>query len=503
MFVRIIVFVVAFIVSSTSFSQETFEIKTQISIDNSLKGQFHSEGRLLLFISEQASPEPRQQTWPRYQNYIYAINMVSWDGSTYTFKEEESLSRSMPMMLDQFPAGKYYVQAMYDQDTISSEIDAEGNLYSFMKEVDLTEDMTLNLILTESIAAEKPESTQWIKYITMKSDTLSTWWGHTMEVHFAVLLPSGFYQAMDKKYAVRYNIGGYGSRYTRAGRLMSSSSFKDWWMSDESPDIINVFLDGEGPYGDCYQMNSDNSGPYGEVLIQEIIPYVEENFRARSNPDYRFLDGCSTGGWVSLALQLFYPETFNGTFSYSPDPVTFDHMQLIDLYEDENAFYNASGYERPSMRNTWGDPVFSIKKEIQFENVLAKTGTFNTSRGQWGAWNALYSPKGENGYPVMIFDPFTGEIDKNVAKSWEKYDLKKHLERNWSELGPKLEGKIWVWMGDMDEFYLNNALRSFDQFIQNSTNPKSDAVIKFSPMQGHCDQFNHRQVLEMMAGKMK
>src|SRR5690606_36917106 len=115
-------------------------------------------------------------------------------------------------------------------------------------------------------------------------------------------------------------------------------------------------------------------------------------------------------------------------------------------------------YLRPSKRDIYGEPEFSIRKEVLSENVEGYSNSYVTSGGQWGAWNALYSPKGEDGLPKPIFDPITGKIDKQVAEHWKKYDLLEYVKANWAELGPKVQGKIHVWMGDMDNYYLNNSL---------------------------------------------
>ncbi len=325
-----------------------------------------------------------------------------------------------------------------------------------------------------------------------------------MRLKAAVLLPADFEKNVSKKYPVRYNIAGYGGRYTRANRFVRwDKEFLDWWQSDKSPRIINVFLDGEGPFGDCYQLNSENSGPYGTALIEELIPYIEKNYRGAGTPESRFLDGCSTGGWVSLALQLFYPDFFNGCFSYSPDPVDFENCQLINIYEDENAFVNEHGYLRPLTREISGEPVISQKDFIQHENVLGWNDTYTTSGGQFSAFNALYSPKGTDGLPEPLFDPYSGKINPEVAEHWQKYDLKKYVEENWETLGPKIEGKIWIWMGDMDNFYLNPALRAFDEMIKKQKNPVADAQIIFSPMKGHCTEYNHIDVLNKIKEKLE
>ena len=219
-------------------------------------------------------------------------------------------------------------------------------------------------------------------------------------------------------------------------------------------------------------------------------------------PESRFVDGCSTGGWVSLALQLFYPDFFEGCFSYSPDQVDFENCQLINIYKDENVFYNEHGYLRPIVRDVTGEPVVSQKDFIQFENVLGTSDTYLNSGGQFSAFTALFSPKGDDGLPKPMFDPITGLIDREVAEQWRKYDLKYYVEKNWETLGPKIQGKIWVWTGDMDSFYLNPAVRSFDKMLKRMDNPKSDASVNFSPMKGHCAEYNFKKVILQIADRL-
>jgi len=216
----------------------------------------------------------------------------------------------------------------------------------------------------------------------------------------------------------------------------------------------------------------------------------------------RFLAGASTGGWVALGLQIFYPDFFNGTWSYSPDPVEFEHYGLIDIYHDESAFYSRYGYLQPESRTIYGDMKWTMKECIEEENALGKTGNYLISGGQFGAYNAVFGPKGKDGLPSLMFDPVTGKIDHTIASQWEKYDLKKVLEKNWTTLGPKLQGKIWIWTGDMDGLFSNVATRFLKMYLDKTENPKSDAKISFTPMAGHCQEWSDKAVLMMIAEKV-
>ena len=359
--------------------------------------------------------------------------------------------------------------------------------------------MTVNI--SKAIPPHKVVEHELTRVIDMKSDLLSAFWGKPMNVKASILLPKDYDSS--RAYPIRYNVAGYGGRYYRLNNLVSNENFMSWWQSVDAPEIINVFLDGEGPFGDSYQMDSDNSGPYGESLINELIPHIESKYRGTSDAKTRFVDGCSTGGWVSLGLQLYYPDDFNGVFSYSPDAIEFTNYQLINIYEDENAYTNEFGYPRPVMRSVMGEPMLMLREFLQYENVLGSSNSYVNSGGQFSAHNALYSPKGKNGLPQAIFDPLTGDIDPEVAEYWKKFDFKVYAEENWEELGPKVAGKIYVWMGDMDHFYLNPATRVFDDFLKSTENPKSDAVIEFSSMEGHCSQYSNKKVLMQMAERLE
>ena len=401
------------------------------------------------------------------------------------------------------PEGQYQIQLLWDQDNTESSINAPNNIYSKVLEIKIDHSLEVQISLSEMIGQREIVQHDLVREINYKSDTLSKWWGEQVIVNASVLLPSRYKENRNRAYPICYNISGYGGRHTRINNLINDEDFMDWWVSDEAPQLLIVFLDGEGPFGDSYQLDSDNNGPFGYNLINELIPYIESKYRGGNTPETRFTYGCSTGGWVSLALQLFYPDVFNGCYSYSPDPVDFQHLILTNIYKDKNAFINEYGFLQPVIRTGSGKPVVSMKDWIQFENVISSSNTYFNSGRQLGAYSAVFGPKGENGLPEPLFDPITGKIDTDIAESWANYDLKLYCEKNWKDLGPKLKGKIYIWMGDMDSFYLNFATRSIDQFLKSTVNPKSDAIVEFSPMDRHCTQFSHRTVLEKVEAKLK
>ena len=489
----------------TLLSQDnSFGLNVKISVPEENRSSFIPSGRLFLFLNQDPRGEPRRQTWPDKSNIIFAKNISDWNANEILeINDSEGWVKTPDWSLDNIPGGVYYLQMLWDQDTEESRINAPGTIYSVKQKITLNTTIDTEVVLERIIPERKVAEHDLVRKIQLKSDTLSKWWGKPVNIKASILLPGNYGNNPDQAYPIRYNVAGYGGRYTRVNELVYNVSFMNWWQSDDAPRIINVFLDGEGPFGDSYQMDSDNSGPYGYSLINELIPYIEGEFRGTDTPDTRFVDGCSTGGWVSLGLQLYYPDVFNGAFSYSPDAIEFENYQLINIYKDKNAYINEFGYLRPVVRDVDGEPIMSVKEFIHYENVLGSSNTYLNSGGQFSAHIALYSPKGNKGLPRPLFDPFTGEIDTLVADSWKKYDFKIHAEENWTTLGPKLQGKIYIWMGDMDHFYLNLATRAFDDFLKTTTNPVSDAEVIFSPTEGHCSQYSHRAVLEKIMERIE
>jgi S-formylglutathione hydrolase FrmB len=251
-------------------------------------------------------------------------------------------------------------------------------------------------------------------------------------------------------------------------------------------------------------VNSVNDGPYGDAIMTELLPYVEQHFRIIRQPYARVLTGGSTGGWESLALQVYHPDFFAGTWTFFPDPVDFTRYQMVDIYADNSAF-EAPGYgppapERPMQRTTEGQVLMTMRQMSQLEEVL---GSHGRSGQQFEAWEAVYGPVGPDGYPRPLWDKTTGRVDPQVANYMRDhgYDLRYYLEQNWSKIGPQLVGKLHLYCGDMDSFYLNLAVYRLEDFLKQTTNPAYGGSFEYGrPMKGHgWHPMNQAQLLKIMA----
>ncbi len=329
--------------------------------------------------------------------------------------------------------------------------------------------------------------TRFLKHIRIQSSLLSRFWGRPIFIGANVLLPKGYDEHPDVHYPVYYNQGHF--PHGSVGRFSEdpgNGAFRIW-NEDDLPRFIQVTVEHACPYyDDSYGVNSDNVGPNGDAITRELIPAVEKTFRAVGEPWARVLSGGSTGGWIALAMQAFYPDFFGGVWSFCPDPVDFRKYQVVNLYEDSNAYYIEHEWNRVPRggeRDTSGNLIYTQEQENLYEEAI---GDRFRSGGQWAAWNAVFAPVAEDGYPKPLWDPITGRINRDVVEwAGERYDLRRYLEKNWPAIGPKLSGKIHVYVGRMDNFYLNEACYLLQESLERMANPPYGGEFQFGDRGGH------------------
>ena len=186
-------------------------------------------------------------------------------------------------------------------------------------------------------------------------------------------------------------------------------------------------------------------------------------------------------------MQVFYPNEYNGCFAACPDPIDFRAYTVVDIYKDDNAYYTEGPFKqtlRAGIRDGKGHLKAYLKDMNRREYIL---GNKSRSGDQWDIWQAVYSPVGSDGYPKPIWNKLTGKIDREVANYWkENYDLRYIMERDWDQIGHNLEGKIHIYCGDMDNYYLNNAVVLTEKFLESTTKPYYAGEIAYGNNQEHC-----------------
>ncbi|MFW6140163.1 MAG: alpha/beta hydrolase-fold protein [Acidobacteriota bacterium] len=499
------------------------------------------DGRMLLMISSNNDREPRFQIsdGPDTQ-MIFGIDVNGLKPGEMAVIDKEVFGYPLESV-SEIPPGEYWIQGLFnlyetfdrsDEHTVKLPPDKgegqvwnrkPGNFYSTPKKVNINpqNDSMIEIQLDQKIPSfEEGEDTKYIKHIKIKSDLLTKFWGRPMYLGAIILLPEGFQEHPEAKYPLMIYQGHfhrtfytpvgfresppdesiepeYNERfdlknYNQIVQQYSYNFYKDWTGPD-FPRMIIVTIQHPNPYyDDSYAVNSANLGPYGDALTYELIPYIEENFRGIGEGWARVLYGGSTGGWESLAVQIFYPDEYNGCWSFCPDPIDFRAYTIVNIYENKNAYFLDSEWKktpRPGRRNFLGEVSCTLEESNHKELVI---GTHGRSGGQWDIWQAVFGPVGKDGYPKPIWDKMTGEIDSEVAEYWRKnYDLRDILERDWETLGSKLKGKINIYCGDMDNYYLNNAVYLMEEFLESTTDPYYDGEIDYGDRAEHCWSGDH------------
>jgi hypothetical protein len=478
-------------------------------------------GRLVLILSKTNQNEPRLLISPRGPA-IFGLDIDQLaPGKSVTI---DNSALGFPGALADLPAGDYFAQAVInvyervhrsDGKTIWAHMNdgsveffsiAPGNVYSDVIPVKVGPDGTIKISIDHVIPPADPlKDTEWVKHVKIQSAMLTKFWGRPIFVHAHVLLPKGYDEHPTTLYPAVYTLGhgqtplsfstnpprnGAPNAINPATGLESGYATYQAWSGEHYPRVVAITLEQQTPYfPDSYSVNSANNGPYGDAMIQEIIPYLETHFRLIRKPYARQLEGASTSGWQSLALQLRNPDFFGGAWIFQPDPIDFTRYGLVNIYADTNAFTMPTGafttLERPFQRTVDGQPVISMRALSRFEEVL---GTKGRSAYQLEAWEAIYGPVGADGYPVPLWNKLTGTIDRNVATYMKDhdYDLRAYAERQWPTIGSKLVGKLHFSSGDMDDYWLNLAVYKFEDFLKSTQNPHYEGDFTYGrPMKGH------------------
>lgn len=490
------------------------------------------DGRLFLMLSTDPADEPRFQISDSFRSQqIFGIDVEGWDGKA-PLKLDAACLGFPKRSLNDTPKGSYHVQALFheyetfhrdDGHVLKLPMDrgegqqwnrAPGNRYSTPVQIafDPAADDEHALTLDQVIPPiEPPADTKYIRHIRIQSKLLSEFWGRPMYLGAHVLLPEGFDERPEVRYPLAIfhghfpaDFGGfrteppdaelkpeYSERFRLEGynRIVQQEAhdFYKLWTGPDYPRMLVVEIQHANPwYDDSYAVNSANVGPYGDAITYELIPEIEKRFRGIGAGWARCLYGGSTGGWEALAAQVFYPDEYNACYAACPDPIDFRQYTVVNIYEDDNAYFQQGPFgwvARPGRRNWLGHLDATLENMNHYELVL---GTRSRSGQQWDIWQAVYSPVGEDGYPKPIWDKLTGQIDRSVAEHWrEHYDLVHILQRDWATLGPKLAGKIHLYCGDMDNYYLNNAVYLAEDFLR-AAQPPFGGEVAYGDRAEHC-----------------
>jgi enterochelin esterase-like enzyme len=327
--------------------------------------------------------------------------------------------------------------------------------------------------------AEDRQAATHLRLAKEQSAMLTKFWGHPIFIRAWVVLPPGYAEHASRHYPTVYWTHGFGG--TLLGCKFMGTQIYERMAAGRMPSMIWVMLDEHLPTGTHEFADSVNDGPWGSALTREYIPWLESHYRMRDRARDRFLQGHSSGGWATLQLQIDYPRIFGGTWSTSPDPSDFRDFTGVDLYAPHaNVYHRPDGTAYPLVR-MHGKVIDTFEQFARLEQVLGPYG------GQMASFDWVFSPRGAGGRPEPMFDRATGEVDPKVVAYWRThYDLAHIAKATWAKRGAPLKGKIHVYVGTADTFYLDGAARKLDVVLQQLG---ADAHFTFREGRSHFDLY--------------
>ncbi len=197
--------------------------------------------------------------------------------------------------------------------------------------------------------------------------------------------------------------------------------------------MIAVMPDCFTHYGGSQYINSAATGNYEDYLIEEIVPFVDENFSTIKDKNSRAVMGKSSGGYGALICGLRHADVFGLVCSTSGDAY-FEHCYLADI---PKAFRAIKANPHKLLAKFWDENAKKGKDDFSGLNIIGMS--------------ACYSPNGADF--DLPFDMKTGEIRHDIWGKWLAHDPVRLVEKSVENL--KSLKLLYIDAGTRDEFFLD------------------------------------------------
>jgi enterochelin esterase family protein len=258
-----------------------------------------------------------------------------------------------------------------------------------------------------------------------------------------VYLPPN-YEESDKSFPVVYCLTGFTGR---GKMLLNDNAFTpnlaqrldNLIAKNKIKPMIVVMPDCFTYYGGSQYINSSATGNYEDYLTEEIVPFVDENFRTLNDKNSRAVMGKSSGGYGALIMAMRHSDIFGLACSTSGDA----YFELCYLPDVPKAFRAIRGNPKAFTEKFWREEKKG-KNDFPALNIIGMS--------------ACYSPNkdSEIGFDLP-FDMETGEILEDVWTKWIEHDPIRLVEKHAEDL--KTLKLLYIDAGTRDEFALDLGAR--------------------------------------------
>jgi Putative esterase len=245
------------------------------------------------------------------------------------------------------------------------------------------------------------------------------------------------------------------------------TSFPDA-ISAAGHDAIVVLVDAFTAVGGSQFIDSPAIGRYHTYLCDEIVPWIDAQFRTLAAPEHRGIQGKSSGGYGAMITPMLRPDLFGGLATHAGDAL-FEACYASEFATAARALRDRydSSFERFWEDFGSGRPVLSGRDDPVLVNTYAMA--------------AAYSPR-DDGTVDLPFDIETGERRPEVFERWLSWDPVRRARL--PEVADALRGlrAVWIDSGKSDEYYLDLGATAFRRVLTEIGVP--DEVVRFELFEG-------------------
>jgi hypothetical protein len=269
-----------------------------------------------------------------------------------------------------------------------------------------------------------------------------------------VYVPPGYDGDSERRYPSVYMIQGLtGQLDMWRNRSPFRKNFPELtdelFASGEAPPCVVVWVDCWTKLGGSQFIDSPGTGRYHTYLCEEIVPWVDAQYRTLPQRDHRGIAGKSSGGYGAMVTPMLRPDLWGGLATHAGDAL-FEVCYLPEFRESARV-----------LRDEYGGSFESFWQDFRRRPALSKESDAHLLN-DW-CMAACYSAD-EDGTVQVPFDTDTGELIPEVWERWLAWDPVRMVPK--AAEGLRTMRAIYIDAGRKDEYFLDLGAEAFRRALQ-------------------------------------
>ena len=263
-----------------------------------------------------------------------------------------------------------------------------------------------------------------------------------------VYTPPGYDEAVSRRYPSVYVIQGFTGqlpmwRNRSPFRQPFTETADAVFAGGQTPPAIVVFVDCWTSYGGSQFVDSPGTGRYHSYLCDEVVAWVDSNYRTFPDRDHRAIMGKSSGGFGAMITPMLRPDLFSGLATHAGDTL-YELSYLRDFGPAVRALRSYDG----DIWRWWTD----------FNTRVAFTREEDATLLQLLGAAACFSAR-QDGTVDIPFEPRTGVVRPEVWQRWLDWDPVR-MAPGYADALRSMRS-IWIDAGTRDDYFLDVGAEAF------------------------------------------